>query len=385
MRIGFLLGSGVSLSASLPSTDELTRRVLSTSDYVLNTDGHFFRKSPDLSLGVQRPALMNSGGGERLGAFLESIGAECQKYFEEVKGWRAVNYEDLYYAVSQIGEHLQEEYENPAIEPLVRSLLETTSLNSTREQLKDDANLASRFIADVVSIELATSMAPMAHLACLVDALRDLEFDGCDIITLNHDTLIEQVLNREGISFFDGFGRQDGDVAWWSPGSFEQSHCRYLLKLHGSLDWWTYDGRLAKALCKDLQHAFTADKERLPIPDGPRFLIGTFNKIRDYAKRPYFDLWAEFRKRLDRMDWLIVSGYSFGDKGVNGDLVWWLGNNPQSRLIVLAENSDACVEGARGAIWRLWYKLKNDRFLLHPNYLGDCSWHELKQRYLLRP
>jgi hypothetical protein len=48
-------------------------------------------------------------------------------------------------------------------------------------------------------------------------AMSDL-VDELNIVTLNHDTLVEQVLAANGIDFSDGFGGPDGDVRWFEGG-----------------------------------------------------------------------------------------------------------------------------------------------------------------------
>jgi hypothetical protein len=40
------------------------------------------------------------------------------------------------------------------------------------------------------------------------------EIAQLNIVTLNHDTLVEQFLSASGIAFADGFGTRDGDVRW---------------------------------------------------------------------------------------------------------------------------------------------------------------------------
>jgi hypothetical protein len=107
-------------------------------------------------------------------------------------------------------------------------------------------------------------------------------------------------------------------------------------------------------------------------------LVGTFNKIRDYFGTPYFDLHATFRRQLKKIDWLIVSGYSFGDKGVNSVLSEWMRARPQSMLLVLNARGDECVESARGAIRSLWRHYQGKQMFIHPDYLAGCKWRELR-------
>ena len=72
-------------------------------------------------------------------------------------------------------------------------------------------------------------------------------------------------------------------------------------------------------------------------------LLGTFNKMRDYFSPPYCDLWQAFRERLQQIDRLFVSGYSFGDKGVNSVVTDWLFGRKNSKLVLLHQDPEGCV------------------------------------------
>ena len=109
--------------------------------------------------------------------------------------------------------------------------------------------------------------------------------------------------------------------------------------------------------------------------------MGTFNKIRDYTREPYFTLNCHFRQILDPCDLVIASGYSFGDKGVNGVLANWMLTHHDARLLVLSANAAGWIQSARGAIRNLPERAGPGRVLTHPQYLSDCTWPELKRDY----
>ena len=64
-------------------------------------------------------------------------------------------------------------------------------------------------------------------------------------------------------------------------------------------------------------HAVRVGKSTLLLLDRPEMLIGTFDKMLEYTMGIYADLFAGFRAGLRRLDILVISGYSFSDKGVN--------------------------------------------------------------------
>lgn len=417
MRIAFLLGAGVSLPAGMASTEALTKAVLRVDDYIFDTDETFYRATPG-ELG----ALSWRDDQPRLGTLLQTLNKHCQDYFDLEKSkkrdendedllsaaskfeqllWaecenpaikpspkavleavpvgRKANYEDLFFAASQLEEHLLEEYENPALEPFAKAVLNDGPVHE-REDLRELTGMACNYIRDVVADELRKDPTRLDHLACLVEAVRDQDFESCDIFTLNHDLLIEKVLDREELRFVDGFGVPDGDVAWWEPEVFKQSSPHYFLKLHGSINWDEYDRGLAKTLTSDRNYARTGGGERLTLQARTRVLVGTFNKIRDYSQRPYFDLQATFRRQMEKVDYLMVSGYSFGDKGVNAVLSEWMDASTQSKLLVLHADGDQYLEQARGAVWNLWERFGKARMFTYPSHLIDCAWGVLREQ-----
>ncbi|MBI4909711.1 MAG: SIR2 family protein [Acidobacteria bacterium] len=358
----------------MESTQDLTSAVLRVDDYTRHTDGSFVRAAPHLG------ACGWSETKPLLRSLLQTVKDQCQHYFDAQRNRREVNYEDLFFAMSQLEEHLSEEYENPAIQPFTEVVMKGIRTVHERMKLAQLVDDAGNYIRDVVALQLCRSPKSRDHLTCLVEAMSDQAFEGCDIFTLNHDLLIESVLNSKELCFVDGFGVPDGDVAWWEPEVFARPSRHYFLKLHGSINWVQYDGRLAKALSIDRAHSRTAGGRMLGLPDHAVLLIGTFNKIRDYFKTPYFDLQATFRRQMSKIDCLMVSGYSFGDKGVNAVLSEWMHESAESKLIVLHADGDRCLERGRGAIWKLWERYaRTRRMLTFPSYLNNTSWGILRR------
>jgi len=384
MRVGFLLGSGVSLPAGMPCTRQITQEILErTGSYTHHTDGSFIKQ--DSVEGIELGPKM-----DKVASILKFINGLCDNYFvSEELSKRAINYEDVFYAASQLSEHLSREYENPSLEPLVHSALLFLPGVTTRDELKELAETTCRFICDVVTAQLSGTAQLGTCLQCLICAVSDQRLDGCDVFTLNHDRVIETALLNSGAHLVDGFGTTDGDVAWWEPTIFENRSRHYFLKLHGSIDWFQFDRGVAKMVGTDPDHACTATGSMLPMPARSRVLVGTFNKIRDYFEVPYSDLIVAFRRQIRTISVLIVSGYSFGDKGVNAVLNDWLRSSPETRMLVLHQGGKAFLAGARGAIRKLLDDLgggpqdPNGRMLVHPQHLNDCSWDDLCKRYNL--
>jgi hypothetical protein len=364
----------------MPSTEQLTAAVLRVDDYKRNDDENFER----LNSGKN-----NSWADEKvvLQFLLRNLDDRCKDYFKK----SSVNYEDIFFAASQLEEHLLGEYENPAIEPLVEALLDDLRLfllctpsirvpmdSHPRPDLGDRARLACRYIRSVVILELRRVLPFLNHLTCLVDAIKDPEVDSCHIITLNHDLLIEKVLQEHSLAFVDGFEKPEKGIAQWDKNALENPSCRYLLKLHGSIDWVDRPGKVPVKVLGNWERLRDEKGDLLfrEEPD-PMMLVGTFNKIRDYYGTPYFDLAAAFRRLLTTFDWLIISGYSFGDKGINTALSEWLDFHRSAKILVLDKKGAQCLDGARGAI-----RKRKERMQFYDSYLCASKWEDLKRTYI---
>src|SRR5882724_4063731 len=149
MRIAFLLGAGVSIPAGMPSTQDLTGAGLRVEDFTLHADGSFVRAAPqvlgDYSWRETQPLLKS---------LLQTVNDHCKDYFDVEKKSRVVNYEDLFFAASQLEEHLSEEYENPALEPFTKTVLNSVHPVHGRKELSELADMVCNYIRDVVAIEL---------------------------------------------------------------------------------------------------------------------------------------------------------------------------------------------------------------------------------------
>ena len=387
------MGAGVSIPAGMPSTEQLTEAVLPVTSYQLNQDEYFEKvNSENCDCSWPEKKIL-------LELLLRNLKDRCEDYFEE-KEPPKVNYEDIFFAASQLEEHLLEEYENPAIEPFTKALLKdlkpillkhlvkaglqgSTTLSRGRQlriELRELAGLACYYIRSVVMLELRGEPALRNHLTCLIDAINDPRVASCDIFTLNHDLLIEEILHKHGLAFVDGFAKPENGMAEWDPGTLEKpSGPPYLLKLHGSINWVDRPGKVPVKMLTGAWEGLRDERGNLRFPGQahPKMLVGTFNKIRDYYETPYFDLAAVFRRQLRGIDWLVVSGYSFGDKGINTTLSEWLDSHRAATILVLHARGDRCLDRARGAIRR-----RRGRMRFHEWHLCESNWGDLRSRYI---
>lgn len=90
------------------------------------------------------------------------------------------------------------------------------------------------------------------------------QIERLDIITLNHDTLVEQLLTENKIPFVDGFGEQDGSVRWFDDALFDAADARVrIVKPHGSVNWYSFliDGRERPAKLEGLDASGARDQD----------------------------------------------------------------------------------------------------------------------------
>jgi len=110
-------------------------------------------------------------------------------------------------------------------------------------------------------------------------------------------------------------------------------------------------------------------------------LIGTFNKIPKYTGSIFSDLFAEFRRRLAEVDTLVVCGYGFGDKGINGQLIEWLYGLRNRRILLVHPEPDELRVAARGAIqnkWDTW--LSQEMLLVLKSGAEYITWQQMAKK-----
>ena len=363
----FLFGSGISIPAELPSTDVLTQILLSGDGIVRHTDGTYYLSDDKSGYFLTDEYI------PRIVPFLNRIKAEIDAYYS--KDSRKTNYEDLYYVVSQIRDSELQEYDNPAIKPLIDKLSPDIKhlLDKRENDIHDDWTLldlateSADCICDVVWRCLLRPPKRLDHLQLISEAHNDENIVNIDIFTLNHDILLEQYLSNINIQVNDGFGPpQENSKRYWKPELFEKSDLKIrLFKLHGSINWFTFISNdkggleeIAIPLDWDIWHTMDLNGQRQwPAGGRPKFLAGTFNKILNYSFDVYADQHCQFHKSLRETGILIICGYGFRDKGINIKITEWLFADEQHKLIVIDPKPNELVASARGVIsnnWNTW-------------------------------
>ena len=347
-RTAFLLGSGVSRPAGLPSVEKLTATILCGNTFLLDLSTRF------------------------------------DSYYQQTFG-RGMNYEDLFFVASQLRDELTGEANNP---------IAATAIETLRSECNFDLPQLSRsldYISDSVASSLRQPATRLDHLQPLKAAWEEAPLQTLNIFTLNHDLLLEHYFRDQDIPFVHGFDAVIKNVRYWNPTLFDANVDGIrLLKLHGSIDWYRfqpigsnnwYDEMIGTYQGKYPSDAHAPNDVRLETVDPrPLLLIGSFNKIPEYTRRIFLDLYYEFRRLLDRSTILVSCGYGFADKGINEQILEWLYGDRKRRIVLVEPKHEYLQRRARAAIslkWKDW--VKDGTLTIISKGIEEVSWDEVKQ------
>ena len=377
----FLLGSGVSIPSGFPSTTEITNQVFTGSNVIRHTNARYYLND--------KPSVLEKHETEPYLPSILSLLQSIKNLMESYDKEEPLNYEIIYYFIQQLNSYESGEFLNMALYPFIKEVKE--KLNSSISgptRFIDVFSEAENYIRHTVWRKLSRSVASHQHPSFLSDAINDKDISIVNVSTLNHDLLIEQHLTDKQITFNDGFGSSSNGVRYWENHFTDKNN---LLKIHGSINWLTlspddgnwFDDKIGIVLDGDIDHAKSQTgglMRSLPEKE-PKILIGTFNKIYEYTESIFSDIYYQFRKLLSNTKHLVVSGYSFGDKGVNNAILEWLYSDRENKIIVIhCEPNRLLSEVSRGAIRKAYAGVAKENFITISKNIQDTSWKEIKTK-----
>lgn len=386
--IGFLLGSGISIAAGMPSTMDITERILSGQGIMRDSTTVYEFGQPMYG--------QNDEYVPRVLKFLQVLKCEVEKYYiSDLE--KSTNYEDLYFLASQIHDSESGEYDNPAIQPLIdkitpdiEPLLVGEDSETSMNSVIDIAREATHYIEDIVWQFLGDNPSQCNHLGWLTDACLDDSQININIFTINHDTILEHCLRENNIEFVDGFGISLNGVRYWEPELFETMSLERikLMKVHGSVDWFRLRSQHDDGIVERIGITLNGDFEHTVDPDGisqravesrPIILVGTLNKMLQYTNWIYAELYSQFRKSLRACNALVISGYSFGDKGINSSVWEWINAEAGHKVAIIHPDPASLKEYSRPAISRSWDQwTEQNKIRLISKNIEQTSWEEIK-------
>jgi len=353
----------------MPSTDDLTKKIISAK--IAHVGSSFMEvDDPSKFSWDYQTEFVN-----RIRILLELI----KKYLGNHYSFndRDFNYEDYFYIVDSLHEDENMNFENPVVnffsEYLIKkhpNLFDPINELFSRITLIDLCSKAKDLISDIVTFSLDNAPKTLNHLNFLIDLFKEESLDHKYIFTLNHDIVIERFFAANQIKYSDGFNQFDDTIRIWDNGSIDGNII--LLKLHGSVNWYSdrgldwYDDRVC--IYRDVPRG----------ADRPLIQIGSFNKIHQYNRGIFFQLQCLFAKYLEAVDTVIISGYSFGDQGINNRLIDWFYRARNKKIIVIHPNPESLKFNSRPAIagkWNGW--LNSESLKIIPKYIENVSWSEI--------
>jgi hypothetical protein len=398
LKIAFLFGSGISIPAGMPSTQDITKLVLSGENIMRDTDGNFYFGKPKFAhVGFPDEYV------PRILKYLERLKSEIDLYYSNDPE-RNTNYEDLHYIASQIDDSEMGEIDNPVVQSFIDKIrpdLNPLLIGKEYEvrkqwELHELTGEATYYISDIVWLMLSKRPTYIAHLNFIKEACLDKLFSDVAIFTLNHDLILEEFLIQNGIQFTDGFSESVNNVRCWNPGFFESELYKIrLFKLHGSIDWFrlrpekggNWGDELTGIPKKwKLFPAFTEDPqgniELDAVDHRPKILIGTFNKMLDYLRDIYTPLFCLFYRQLSYAQRLVISGYGFGDQGINTRIIEWFYSSTDHKITIIHPAPEKLKRAARGAIsnkWNSW--ISQNRLVVLAKKVEEITWSEISDTF----
>jgi hypothetical protein len=351
MRLLLFLGAGVSVPSGLPTAAGLTASLLKLPrSKPRDSAGH--------SKSVHWTYLSAANDVDRIPRFLRLLkaydDADIKKVGYARRGTRAryqattaifrnqSTYEDLFFLCQQIkdwGRGWSDDcLATPLMEALERRGRELFLGRSLRARLSDVASVGTA-ASDYIEARVAKALNSSKPVGFeLIGGLASApQIEQLNIVTLNHDTLVEQFLTSQGIPFIDGFGQPDGDVRWYVDGVYDAPAKVRLFKLHGSIDWFMFStvGRTAQLVGGDPLAAHDALGRGLKLlSPGPSFLSGQ-DKAVSYQRGIYADVHHRFHELLRQGNRMVMCGYGWGDRAINCRLEAWMDDPRGNELLLL--------------------------------------------------
>lgn len=399
--LAFLFGAGISKKAGLPLASEITPAVLCGEGVFKHTDGRFrFGEDPQPQFARSDDYM------RRILLFLQIIKTEADIYYFLD---RSVNYEDLYFIANQVFGCLSFDEDNPVAKRFAdylderlehvltgdcyaQALAERIEQPSRPIKYLDRMDSLSKlaahtcsYIRDVACAMIGSKPTGFEYLRWIGDAVRDEDLGHKQFFTLNYDTLLEQFFRSHKIQIIDGFEPPivGEGISYFEPRVFAKREHPHVVKLHGSLDWH-FNRRKGQTQQERLRLIRPIDPEiasrKFELDGGPLVLVGTHNKPRHYTSPVFEDQHWQFKDGLERAKYLVVCGYSFGDKAINTRVLYWLSQGSQNQVVLIHPKPDLCQKAARGAIRLGWdSELKNGRWKVIEKSAEDVCWNDIRE------
>lgn len=390
-----MLGAGASIPAGMPSTEEITNRILTGDEIVREYSDDTYRlgKFSWEQFGFKEEYIW------RVKECIEYIMNVAKSYYKG-SGFDEINYEDIYYVAIQIYNGVMYEYRNPALAPLISDAKKTLSKllipleNEDREEwlFEDLFNETAKYIENIAWRMIDKPVKNIKHLEFIESAYKAHDIQQLDIFTLNHDRVLDEFFKQKSIDIIDGFETFKGRFQTWNEEVFDNSNgTPRVFRLHGSIDWYGYiryekqerNYLIAKYLPLQTLHDLgIPGLDPSPMPSEPHILVGTYNKLFDYQRPVFFEMQCYFHKSLKQSNKLFVTGYSFNDRTINDRIGFWMEHNKCAHTVIAHAKYEELIKNSSRAMassienWR-----GKGRLQVVPRMIEDIDWFEIEEAF----
>ena len=397
MKLILFLGAGVSVPSGLPAVEQLTRSIFRRT-YHQDGYNHFSpgrqtdprMRAADVTSRIRQLLRLLSRHDKR---DIKRVGYSPSDKRSSGAIYRgATTYEDLFYLCEQIRLWNIGLVDNSLVTPLMEiierkagGLLAGSSIMARMSDLGSLAEQACFFIESVVAGELRPN--GIVGFDLIFELATAPYVEQLNIVTLNHDTLVEQFLAENRVDIADGFGERDGDVRWYDESVYDKGHARVkILKLHGSVNWYSFlvNGRPRPAIFLGADVIDIRDgkgAQLKPIFRRPSFLSG-INKAVAYQRGIYADMHFRFHQLLRHCSLMVMSGYGWGDTAINFRLDTWLDQSRRNTIILLHKSPEELVERALVMASGYDYWTRCGQLIPIQKWLCEASLHDLKSHLI---
>jgi hypothetical protein len=224
------------------------------------------------------------------------------------------------------------------------------------------------------------------NLSLITDAIAHLGPANVDVITLNHDLLLEQELDGAGITWTDGFEneklKQENMVSFSSDNFRDENRVR-ILKIHGSVNWYYARSNETAWKCWKIPKPETAvieDRICIDYEEG-QILTGSTTKGLAYTKGTFGALHLEACRLLRESPIIVCSGYGWKDLPFNEMIRDWSKYHQEPGMWLLHDKHsiDEFDGNRKPFFWPDDWKSgeSNSWLKWHPDFLGNTRWKDL--------
>ena len=357
----------------MPSVEDLTNAVFNKD--MIPSHGIYFEPRSDRE--YQRASRSITPPIEErintLRCFLDTVRDKIAKYKKIKKG--SVNYEEIYHACEKVTQ--SEQGHSPVSSDFTRRLATDLVTGQTEPCLLDRSNgyygesdidhtaqHAIRLIKGVVSSELDDENCNINGLKIIQEIIQDNRFEDVNIVTLNHDRLVERFLEGDNSDnwsheYEDGFSNQRGEAREYKPGQiFSTDKTTRIIKPHGSVDWFLAEKEFRKSQkpkeISYIKHANQNNKRKYSLPGngnevyqiigaGPFYLTGG-EKEKQYADDIVGDMTYALNESLSNSEYILVSGFGWADRGMSRYLINSLRWDDNRKMVLMYEGNLSSAE-----------------------------------------